>query len=642
MSNYSKWSPIAKLKEKNQWPPYPKGSSKYYDYLDEIRSYCKDGYPVGGERITGPHFFSLNLCYMGIKDKKRNNAKVPTLPYFSDWQKEAYDTFEDICETGENLIGLKGRDKGWTYFVAHLALYYTQILEHTSTLALFPGGTSIAKATFREHYDMAYNELLFDLKFPDLKSTEGKYVEEIKYGMEIKEIDPVTGKETKIKKTVGPQTKLINMILTTPDVVRSGRNQLAFIEEFGEVSRGIDTIGVLAANMKEGNDKLGPIIVGGTSNQFGSGFTDFKKLWLNPEDHKFRKIWIPGNKFFLPFVNLQTGESDLESAKEAILKERGSKTGRDLIVAKQEFPLTEDEALYEGINSEYDVEKCNTQIARVLSDKSISNAIQRGNLYPKKDGKGNIIPVFELCDNGKFEIFKHPDPSLKYPIVGGLDSYRMGKVTDSPSKGAIEFYVPFQGMNVPGSYPACVYWERPEDKDVFFMDALLATIYYDTKILVELTDEDIISFFKTHNALNRLKERPSIIKSAYSKAENKYGILPTVHNMAMALEYSIKEFNHNYDQIVFVELLREMIRFAPDVNTDRAWAHHWAVLHSMDNMKVLEEYKKPVREKRFTPSTYIDQSGQLVVVKTVEEAVKRGIIQPELTEKEKAMFGKSR
>jgi len=641
MSNYSKWSPIAKLKEKNQWPPYPKGSSKYIDYLEEIRTYCKKGYQVGGDEITGPHFFALNLCHMGIKDKNKNNAKVPTLPYYADWQREFYDTVKDIQKTGENLIGLKGRDKGWTYQVAFLALYYTQILEHTSTLALFPGGTSIAKATFREHYDMAYNELLFDLKFPDLKSTEGKYVEEIKYGMEIKEIDPATGKETKIKKIVGPQTKLINMILTTPDVVRSGRNQLAFIEEFGEVSRGIDTIGVLSANMKEGNDKLGPIIVGGTSNQFGPGFNDFKKLWLKPEDHKFRKIWIPGNKFYMPFVNLQTGESDLESAKEAIIQERGNKEGRALIMAKQEFPLTEDEALYEGVNSVFDVEKCNKQISLILSDKSISNSIQRGNLYGKSDGKGNIVPVWELEANGRFEIFKHPDPSLKYGIVGALDSYRMGDVKHSDSKGAIEWYVPFQGVNVPGCYPACTYWYRHEDKELFFMDALLSAIYYGGKILIERTDEDIFTFFKTHNALKYLKERPSIIKSAYSTAEHKYGINPSNHNMSMATEYAVKEFNHNYDQIVFIELLREMVKFGEE-NTDRVWAHNWAVLHAMDNMKVLDEYKKPVKERRFVPSTFIDERGQLVVVGTKEEAIRRGIIKAEPTPKEQAFLGKIR
>ena|GEM_PF-3385266 len=640
-SKYSKWSPIAKMIEKGQWPPAQRETEAWFKFIEEQKYYFQNGYQIGGDKITGEHYWKLNFCNIGIGNER--GAKVPTLPFYSDAQREFYDTYADICKTGENLLGVKGRDKGWTYEVADLALFQTQNIDFSEVLVVFPGGTSTAKANFMKAYDMAYNELDFDFKHPTLKKTDKEYVGIVKYGVEIEEINPLKPKEkTGIKKTIGPQTTLTTIVAVNSGVVRSGRCQLIIIEEIGEVNDLKEIIGVAQANLKEGARKLGPLIAGGTSNCFKNGFADLRDLWHHPEQFGFRTLFIPANKFYLPFVNLQTGESDLEGAKEDILKIRETKKGKDLIVHQQEHPLTIEEAFSQGLNSPFNPEYCNAQTARILSDNSISKAIQRGNYYAKKDGNGNIVPVWEIEPNtGRFLRFKGPDKTLKYPIVGGVDSYRMAEAKDSESKGAIELYVPYQGVNTPGSYPALLYWDRPADKEIFFMDCLMCAMDYEAKLLIELTDEDIITFFKTHNALKYLKERPNIIKSAYSKAENKYGVMPTVHNKKMALEYAVKEFNGNYDQIVFIELLDEMVNFGPGVNTDRVWAHNWAVLHAMDNMKVLEEYKKPVKERGFVPSTFIDERGQLVVVRTKEEAIRRGIIKGELTPKEQAMFGKS-
>lgn len=623
MSKYGKFSPIAKLKEKGKYPPYERDTEQWEKFFDEQQYYFKNGYQVGGEKITGEMYWQLNFCHMGITDARGN--KVPTLPFNADWLNEAYNTYAECKKTGENIIHLKGRDKGHTYWVSALALFQTQNEEFSDTLVLFPGGTSTAKANFRKAYNMAYNELDIDFKSPTLKNTEGKSTEEIFYGFEVAEIDKKTGKSTGVKSIKGNQSKLTSIVAVSPDVVRSGRSKLVIVEESGEINQLRAIVGVAEANMREGNKKFGVLIAGGTSNCFNDGFEDFKYIWHNPEDFNFRKIFTPANKFYLPFVDLETGKSDLEKAKEELLKIRSTKKGKDLIINKQEYPLTEEEAFFEGTKSVYDVELCNKQINRIISDKSISGAIQTGNFYPKREN-GVIKPVWEIEPNGRWQIFKHPDKTLKNKIVGGLDSYKLGSAVDSDSKGAIEFYVPFQGVNIAGDYPAAVYWERPKDKEVFYMDAMLGAMYYDTQILVELTEEDIVMWFKTHNGLKYLKERPSIIKTAYSKAENKYGVLPTAQNKGMALEYSIKLFNANYDQIVFVELLREMIKFSPDVNTDRVDAHNWAVLHAMDNMKVLDEFKKPVKEKRFVPFTATDNSGKLVVVNSQEQARNLGLL----------------
>lgn len=621
MSNYSRFSPIAKLIEQDKWPVHPRGSEKLHKFWEAEKQIFREGFTVGGERITGAHYWQLNYCHMGITNDRGN--KVPTLPYYFDWLKEFYDTVEDCYKTEENILGLKGRDKGWTYAVAALALFNMMNEDFSEVMGLFPGGTSTAKTNYRKAYDMAYNELDTDLKHPSIKDAgSSKYLEEIKYAFEVAE-KGTDGKPTGIKKIMGPQTKLTLITAVNSGVVRSGRSKLLFIEEMGEMEGSKELIGVADANMREGGKKFGILIAGGTSNCFNKGFQDFRDLWHDPKQFNFRKIWIPANKSYLPFVNLQTGESDLEGAKEHRMVIRANKKGKDLVVEKQEYPFTEEEAFYQGgLDSPYDSDKCNEQIARILSDNKVKNAIQRGMFHVERGDKGKLGVKWEITDNGWWQIFEHPK-KLITPYVGAVDSYRLAE-SQTDSEGAIEIYVPFQGVNKPGNYPAAIFRGRDKDKDVFFMQCVLASIYWDCKMLIEYTDEDIMKFFLTHAQQHHLKERPTLLKT-YVENVNRYGVHPTPQARNMATEYAVKDFNMNYQQIVFTDLLDEMIKFGPKVNTDRVWAHHWAVLHAMDEMKVLEEFKKPKKERTFAPFTATSPDGRLIVVETMEQAKRLGL-----------------
>ena len=45
----------------------PKHSYDWVKYWDEQEYYCKNGYSVGGVRITGEHYFYLNFCQIQLK-----------------------------------------------------------------------------------------------------------------------------------------------------------------------------------------------------------------------------------------------------------------------------------------------------------------------------------------------------------------------------------------------------------------------------------------------------------------------------------------------------------------------------------------------------------------------------------------------
>ena len=92
-----------------------------------------------------------------------------------------------------------------------------------------------------------------------------------------------------------------------------------------------------------------------------------------------------------------------------------------------------------------------------------------------------------------------------------------------------------------------------------------------------------------------------------------YGIAPSKQAQDTALEYAVQDFNNNYQNNVFIELLDELSNFGQQ-NTDIAWAYIWAVLHAYDSIRVLDEFRnKPVKKKR--PQRRVENiGGRLVVV----------------------------
>lgn len=605
--DYGKYSPLAKP---GGIPDYKRDSSKWFDWVDEQERICLEGYQVGGDLLPGRLYFKLNffhLLHLGQDD-----YETLIKPYYVDVQREFYELLDhNIKVTGRDILVGKGRDKGFSYDIAAISLYETHFHDYTSVLGLFPSGKSKAKAKFKEKYDIAWNNLLDEFKlYPDLQDSKDIY----KYGWQ--ETNPETGQ----KQDVGNMSSLTMIEAVNADVAKSGRYKWIFMEEFGELKNPLDIIITNRANARKGAKKYGITIAGGTSNAFNEGYKDFRELWYNHDNYGFDKFFIPAQKAYWGYVNYQTGKSDEEGALAHIMEGRKGLKGKKLTIELQNYPTTEKEMFISIQQSPYPAELINEQQDLVLRDKEISNAIQIGNLYPKFNVEtGQTTVEFHQSPNGKFKIFKHPVKGQRYPDVGGVDSYRLAQVEESDSKGAIVIYRPFQGVNEIGNLPVCIYHHRPDNKEEFFNDVLMCAKYYNCKMLVEYTDEDILTYFKTQKALHLLKERPKLIKTDRTKATYTFGIKPTEHNISVATEYSVTEFSNNHENYVFIDLLDEMAIFGTK-NTDIMSAYQWAVLHAMDNVKPVVEEKKKKR-KKFAPYCTLNANGDLVVVNSKEASM---------------------
>lgn len=601
---YGKFSPVAK----NGIPDYKRGTSKWYDWLDEQEHYCLNGYQAGGDKIQGKLYFKLNFfTLLHLGDDGYEKAQYP---FYVTVQKELYDLIADCQNTGWDLIVGKGRDKGFSYDLANIALYEMTFRENTSILALFPGGKSKARQKFKEKYDLAWNYLIDDWKqYPDLSNAKDSY----RYGWE--ETDPETG-----RKSEKGSLNTLNMVeAVSADVGKSGRFKWIFLEEFGELKDPLNLIVTNRANMQKGAKKFGTTIAGGTSNAFNEGYKDFLELWYNHNSYKFHKFFIPAQKAYWGFVNYKTGESYDEEALDDIMKNREGLKGDKLMIEMQNYPTTEKEMFISIKQSPFDSLLISEQQDRILTTKEIQASIEVGNIFCKVDGSGNFKAEFSPTPSGRWRMHIRPEKGLLAKDVGAVDPYRLGNVQESDSKGAIVVYRPFQGVTKLGNLPICVYHYRHSDKTTFFQDCLATAVYYDCQLLIEHTDDDIFKFFLERNAARYLKTKPKLVHNPYSKGEYQFGIKPTEFARGTAIEYAVSEFTQNYEKIPYLELLEELSNFGSK-NTDLAMAYIWAILHARDNIKVLDDFRRQsLQKKGFSlPYLYEDESGRTHVVSNAE------------------------
>jgi hypothetical protein len=148
----------------------PKHSYEWIKYWDEQEYYCKNGYSVGGVRITGEHYFYLNFCQIQLKTGfgsevlkgKKKVEKLVTFPDFWDSDWFYFTECELAREAGQHMIILKPRRRGYSYKNAAKCAYnYTFLRKSTSLIIAESSDYS------EETMGMAVSYLDFLMKYTD-------------------------------------------------------------------------------------------------------------------------------------------------------------------------------------------------------------------------------------------------------------------------------------------------------------------------------------------------------------------------------------------------------------------------------------------------------------------------------------------
>jgi len=555
------------------------GSSEFMRFWKREVDRCTNGYqPSSGYWIPGSYYFYLNYASI-LSNKEGAGRKSLNHPDYRDQDHEYFDLIHRAKQEGKGLIVLKARDKGFSYMNSGLALWEWTFFRNNEIGIGAP--TPAYVAAMRTKINNMWNDLPPELKLrKDLKDNEKTMMS----GYQIKEKGVWTEK--------GNRSIMHFRTMDNPDMFRGERLSMMILDEAGEFKQLIRAYMASQACFMDGAVQFGVPIIGGTSNTMRAGNEGFMELFYEHEKYNLLQLFIPASKVYHGFFNHKTGESDTVGAQEDIEtrrdKLRGGKDKSAYYLYVQEYPLTPEDAFMSSNKSLLDLEAINEQRALLLANDKHRNMVSTGDLVWATDSVDATKNMVEWVPNpeGKIQILYHPEGSVKYLDVGGVDSYYQEESLTSESKGACIIHRRFAGVDMPGELPICVYNDRPYTKEEFYDTCLKIAVYYNAELLVEYTDELFFKYFENHNALKYLKRRPKAADSPWSKVTNRFGLHMKSYQKNMITELLDDYVKKNADNIMFLDLLDDLSVYGFK-NTDLAMAFGIALIHEMDNASIL-------------------------------------------------------
>ncbi len=380
------------------YTPDPWGSPAWYEFWEEERRRCIQGYSVGGAKITGDHYHYLNFCPISKVDvhaaRGRKAAKIEGFPDFWDgdynyfWIREIarhgiLDILKIPIEEQDIILSLEEKER----FKKYIELYNTLGLLYSPDPICLEGGrdliigksrrkgfsyknSSIAVKNFFHIYKSYTMLMAYEKKYlyPGIKTIFGKcqsYINFINahtgFGTPSDYINNAShikasykqyqnGKE--IERGLLSEIEAISF-KDNPSAGRGADTYDIIGEEVGAwgVPGGLkNTLAAMRSSSEAGLFKTGMMTLFGTSGEIDSGTVDFADLFKRPNSNGFMAfydIWgdFKDKKegFFFP-RNLNTegfydkqGNSDLKAAKsfELQVRENLIKNGATSVEIKQ-------------------------------------------------------------------------------------------------------------------------------------------------------------------------------------------------------------------------------------------------------------------------------------------------------------------
>jgi hypothetical protein len=310
----------------------PMGSVGYYEYWSEQLRRCREGYSVGGEYLTGDHYFYLNfnqikLTQTGgeaeLEKKKTSGRKIVTFPNFWDGDHAYFTSLKQAQDTGKHLIVGKARRKGFSYKNASVSTNQYSSYKNTYTLLcafdkkyLYPKGimTMVSDnmnflnqhtgwAKRRQAVDKQNHRRASYLEYINGQSVERGYKSEV---------EAITFKDN-------------------PDAARGKDASLIIFEEAGTFDNLKASYLATKPCVEDGDITTGTMVLFGTGGDLSGGAIDFESMFYNPEAYNlmsFENEWDEGAAgtscgFFFPSYKNKIGYMDshgnslTEKAKQA-------------------------------------------------------------------------------------------------------------------------------------------------------------------------------------------------------------------------------------------------------------------------------------------------------------------------------------
>lgn len=554
------------------------GTNGWLTYWEEQLRRTREGYEVGGVKITGNHYFYLNFCNIELVDlpEDANSLddsmfadKVTNFPHFWDgdfnyfWALEiARKGFKgdqeskiiqlnelhldvviphNFLDGGHHMIVGKSRRKGYSYKNAAIA---ANIFNHTRKSItvigayekkyLYPEGT-MGMATNYINWINKYTGWAKAREFVDKQDHRKSSYKEDKNGIAIES---------------GYQSQLIAVTFQdNPDAARGKDAKLVMMEEAGKFPNLRASFRATEPSLMAGRFVTGQMVIFGTGGDMERDTVDFSYMFYNPVEFNlmpFVNIWDDNAEntscgfFHAMFMNMEgfydaQGNSDKEKAIEYELETRrkiieasGSSTSVQGRI--QEYPIKPSEAFLSMSFNDFPIEELRNQLNLVTREKLYLKHGQAGTLYRdekgkacfKPDLKGELEPLWfrdNECESirGAVVIYEYPIANAPRGLYkSGHDPYRQAQSlsTKHPSLGSLYIHKGFEKFSFSRDMIVAEYIGRPQSSDDYNRNMEMLLELYNCQLGYENEVTEVLSYFTKRKKLHLLAMQPDQVIKA--------------------------------------------------------------------------------------------------------------------------------
>ncbi len=615
---FSRYAPAAQEIAEQGVPDIELNPDYYNDFWETQAIRCIQGYePKKGDWISGDFYFHLNFTQYPVINEQTGKRVIERPPY-TDLDHEIFQFFYDCEKDKVGAYIIKGRRMHFTTDVTSTILNRWNTRPGITMGVGAYGSDPVEK--IRQNIIVCRSALPAEMQYEAI-DTKDHLIQEEKV------------KSANGWKKEGTFARILFRIFGGAKLgvgaFRGEGLDVHVIDEIGENPELLDCLEASRECWKEGEIMTGLPILGGTANNMKNPSPDLEQFNENPEAHGFRKLFLPRQKWYYPYVDYKTGKADEKKAK-SVLETKAqelyllpNKTSYWTFL--QENPTEESHCFMGDSNSaELPLDKINDQIKRIAEDKTITDKIRimdlqwkKGQYDPKAKLEDQLIVSF-TNPKGEYKTFADPaNETYKGLDIAGIDTYFKDGAPNSDSIGVMYVYRrmnPYDSSMLSDA-PIAEYAARYKTVDEFYDGCLKLAVYYNCLMLAEY-DQAFLSFMKSNNALKYFAPKPTAGGLADSVTTNHY-MLTMSGSIAPALRTSVlRDYLNRFAQnIPFIKLLEDLRRYKPGkTNTDYACSFGIALILNMDQKSNLPiDLSAPKRDAGdFMPTWERDANGNVV------------------------------
>ena len=542
----------------------PDPDSRYYDsWWYEQRDIItgKEGYSVGGQRITGDQYFYLNFWKIRGVNRKTNRKGIIS-PRFLELDYQYFNIIERARNENKNVGLTKARQTGFSE--KNACLIGKEFTFYPASQSVIVSGLDFYTQNTMNFVKRGLNNLagteFFKRKMPDRKeymraafnrSIETESGTTVVVDGYMSEVYAITAKNN-------------------PQAVSSRSPSYILFEEAGVFPGVIETYKFVKPSMYSEGIKTGLAVFVGTGGEMDKGAAELEYIIFHPDEFDLLTFDLseweddvdPGTVkmgWFCPKslykIIDQHGNPLIEESVKKIHEERDAITDEEKkYTAITQDPLTPSESFMirsGGYFGKGIANKLNTMKSEIKKKKELQVATM-GDLdfvYDELNGR-KIITGVEFTPNkeGIFEIIERPyimegestPPTELY--AAGTDSYDKDEANTSSSKLSTEIFKTFLHNGITYNKFVAGLHYRPKINEGGAFTAYEASaklcLYYNAKNLIEWSNIRIFDWYEKHNFNFLLSERPDLVVSTWIKnsmVNNRYGIDPNTKSDWLSL-----------------------------------------------------------------------------------------------------------